>query len=226
LLLLVYFVLSSLWASNEVQNQTPSFSHLADHCTKTVSPIFLDEFLARQKSLASTLYDLRQSAYVTEPSANGLFFANVSTAQWRLSERPLLLIITPHLKDGEVHPKLSVLTPKFEATRAKLLPIPSANSSDIEWIEWPEEANPYELAVTALTEQKTGGTIFVDGSTRHFIVDGLQKALPGAWVTAPPAEIKQLRERKSKTELEIMKCAHEVRVFLYSWQGKKLIRIV
>ncbi|THV07913.1 Creatinase/aminopeptidase [Dendrothele bispora CBS 962.96] len=210
LLLLVYFALSSLWAGHPSEPRRPSFSYLADHCTSSISPIGTEEFLTRQKELAITLHNLNGSAaYVTEPSANGLFFANVSTVEWRLSERPLLLIITPKLEDGEIHPKLSVLAPRFEATRAKLLPIPFAQPNEIEWIEWPEEASPYELAVAALGEQKDGGIVFVDSATRYFVVDGLQKALPQAKVVAAPVEIKQLRERKSKGELEIMKCAHE-----------------
>jgi hypothetical protein len=51
---------------------------------------------------------------MTEPSANSQFFANFSTAQWFLSERPLLLIITPSFDpvDGVVEKKITILTPK------------------------------------------------------------------------------------------------------------------
>ncbi len=48
-------------------------------------------------------------------------------------------------------------------------------------------------------------TVFVDGSIRHFIVDGLRTAFPKATVTAAPTEIRQLRARKSKGELELLK---------------------
>lgn len=85
-----------------------------------------------------------------------------------------------------------------------MLPIPFPG---VEFSEWAEEANPYEK----LTISSTSGTIYVDGSVRHFIVDGLQNAFPSAKVVVAPTEIRQLRERKSKAELELMKCANEVR---------------
>ncbi|PBK64514.1 Creatinase/aminopeptidase [Armillaria solidipes] len=45
--------------------------------------------------------------------------------------------------------------------------------------------------------------------TQHFIVDGLRTAFPKATVIATPTEIRQLRERKSEGELELLKCANE-----------------
>ncbi|KAF9005720.1 hypothetical protein BDZ89DRAFT_1145123 [Hymenopellis radicata] len=55
----------------------------------------------------------------------------------------------------------------------------------------------------------TSDTIFVDGAIRHVIVDGLQKAFPLASIVTAPPEVRQLRERKSEAELELMKCANE-----------------
>ncbi len=52
--------------------------------------------------------------------------------------------------------------------------------------------------------------VFVDGSIRHCIVDGLRTAFPKATVVAAPIEIRQLWERKSEGELELLKCADEV----------------
>ncbi|KAF5372836.1 hypothetical protein D9758_001656 [Tetrapyrgos nigripes] len=205
--LLVYLAFSSLSLSSHPTS--PDYSHLADYCTSSVSPISANEYSARQESLGSVLHSLNASAYIAEPGPNAFFFANVSTTQWFLSERPLLFIISPEFIDEEIHPKLSVLAPKFEATRAKLLPIPFPKHK-INWIEWPEEANPYELSCYCIIRPtEEGGKVFVDGAMRHFIVDGLQKALPESTVLAAPAEVKQLREKKSKAELEILKCAHE-----------------
>lgn len=102
---------------------------------------------------------------------------------------------------------MSILTPSFEATRAKLLPIPSL--SNITYPEWPEHADPYVAALSVISKTSKG-PIYVDGATRLFIVDGLQKAAPFTTVQSAPVEIRRLRERKSKEELEIMKCANEV----------------
>ncbi|KAK0458494.1 peptidase M24 [Desarmillaria tabescens] len=134
---------------------------------------------SKVSTLGETLTALNASAYIAEPGASALYYANVSTSHWHLSERPLLLIV-------DASAQITVLTPKFEGTRARLLHIPS----DVKWVEWAEDEVPI----------------------RHFIVDGLRTAFPKATVTAAPTEIRQLRERKSEGELALLKCANEVRV--------------
>lgn len=182
---------------------------LAEHCSKAV-PISAAEFHSRQDKLAQTLHALNATAYIAEPGADALYYANLSLSDWRLSERPLLLVITPDATDSEsVKAKVSILTPKFETARARLLPIAY---KDVTFLEWAEEANPYEMVKPALAKAGAGDTIYVDGHARHFIVDGLQSAFPTATVKSAPTEVRQLRERKSKAELELMKCANEATV--------------
>ena len=84
----------------------------------------------------------------------------------------------------------------------------------MKYIEWAEEANPYVVALSALS---ITGTIYVDDSIRTFIVDGLKNASPGPHpVQSAPLEIRRLRERKSKAETEILKCVNEVPDYLYA----------
>ncbi|KAJ7684666.1 Creatinase/aminopeptidase [Mycena polygramma] len=173
------------------------------HC-EHLSPIAATEFKARQNSLAKTLAQLNASAYIAEPSANSLFFGNISKSNWGLSERPLLLIVTPEHNGDEIEAKITVLTPAFEAPRAKMLPIAS---EDVTFIEWAEESNPYEHVMSSLSEAP--GPVFVDGSIRNFIVDGLRDAHPSAAVSSAPYEIRRLRERKSPAEIELLKCVNE-----------------
>ncbi|KAH8106756.1 peptidase M24 [Cristinia sonorae] len=188
----------------------PDFSHLSSHCAD-IAPIQASSFLDRQRSLAETLYHLKASAYIAEPGPSAAYFANLTSASWHLSERPLLLIVTPYIDHiGTVQAQVSVLTPSFEATRAKLLHIPS--SVDISYPEWPEHEDPYAAALSVVDNADKGAVIYVDGAARHFIVEGLQQAAPHAVVRGAPIEIRRLRERKSKEELEIMKCANEVTV--------------
>ncbi|OCH95053.1 peptidase M24 [Obba rivulosa] len=186
-----------------------NFAHLANHCAH-IQSIAHHSFLERQQSLARTLLSLNASSYVAEPGANAAFFANVSKSQWWLSERPLLLVISPVIDtNGDIRTNVSVLTPAFEATRAKLLQIPSA--SDTAFTAWPEDTDPYSVAVAGMP-QLQDGVIFVDSSMRKFIADGLQRAAPYSKVASAPVEIMRLRERKSPEELEIMKCANEATV--------------
>lgn len=91
------------------------YQSLSSHCAG-IPPISSLEYQTRQTSLAKTLHAFNASAYMTEPSANSQFFANFSTAQWFLSERPLLLIITPFFDPigGVVEKKVTILTPKVK----------------------------------------------------------------------------------------------------------------
>ena len=77
-------------------------------------------------------------------------------------------------------------------------------------MEWAEDEDPYSRAISILQNQGSR-TIFVDNNIRKFIVDGLQRADPNANIYSAPLEITEMRKRKSKAELEILRCAHEVR---------------
>lgn len=92
------------------------YRSLSSHCAGMTS-IPRPEYHTRQANLAKTLHTLNASAYITEPSANSQFFANFSVAQWFLSERPLLLILTPYvdLVDGDVQATITILTPKVKS---------------------------------------------------------------------------------------------------------------
>ncbi|KIY43628.1 Creatinase/aminopeptidase [Fistulina hepatica ATCC 64428] len=191
-----------------------SLQSVVDHC-QHLPPIGADEYTSRLNALSSVLTS-HNATYIAEPGANSLYYANIS---WSLSERPLLLIVQPQdasepdsvtnrARATSARPRVTVLTPKFEATRTRLLPFPT--TYDVDFVEWAEDANPYEIVASALV--LAPGTIYVDPAIRYFIVVGLQTALPGAHVVAAPPEVLELRERKTRTEIEIMKCANEATV--------------
>ncbi|KAJ7090277.1 peptidase M24, structural domain-containing protein, partial [Mycena belliarum] len=195
----------------------PPFPVLAKHC-EHLGPITAAEFQARQTSLAETLLKLNYSAYIAEPSASSLFYGNISQSDWGLSERPLLLIITPQRTGDKIEAKVSILTPVFEAPRAKMLPIPSKGRK-VTFIEWAEESSPYEHA---LSLPPGAGSVLVDGYIRNFIVDGLRNAHPHVTVSSAPYEIKRLRERKSPAEIELLKCVNEATVLSIRAVHKKM----
>ncbi|KAJ3851544.1 Creatinase/aminopeptidase [Lentinula lateritia] len=192
------------------------FSDLANHCESS-KPITAAEFHERQRRLASTLHHLNASAFIAEPGANAHYFGNISATAWKLSERPLLLVITPVLlNDNQIEAKMSILTPQFEASRAKMLPIPH---DSVEYIEWPEERNPYEVAISALTIE---GKVYLDESARLFIFNGFQKALSNVSVAPSAPEIQELRQRKSDAEIELLKCANEATLLAIRAVHKKM----
>jgi len=179
---------------------------LASHCADA-KPINGSEILQRQEKLAKSLYDHGASAYVAEPGANTQYFGNISEASWHLSERPLLLMISPTLEGDTVSAKITIITPAFEEARARLLSVPGIN---VAYVSWAEDEDPFTIALHVLSA--ADGLIYVDGMMRNFIVDGLQKAAPGVRVITASPEITQLRERKSPAELDLLKCANEVTV--------------
>ncbi|KAF5358504.1 hypothetical protein D9756_001695 [Leucocoprinus leucothites] len=192
----------------------PTYTSPVHPCTSTVPPISEKEFGSRQLSLAKALVVLNAEAYIAEPGAQTQFFGNFSNVDWKLSERPLFLIITPGQNPVEntTVAEVSVLTPKFEATRARLLNIPFVKR----YIEWAEEEDPYAVAAEALglfskDSSLKGKNIFIDNSARHFHYDGFKGALAGIdiSVSSAPFQVNQLREHKSNAEIEIMKCASE-----------------
>lgn len=125
-----------------------------------------------------------------------------------MSERPFLLFISPLTSNATIRAKVTVLTPKFEASRAKLLNIAG---EDIEFIEWAEDEDPYLKAFSSLSEVSENALIFLSGSTRLFIRDGLQSAAPSKNVQSAPYSIRVLRERKSPTEIALLRCVNEVK---------------
>ncbi|TBU35812.1 Creatinase/aminopeptidase [Dichomitus squalens] len=187
----------------------PDFSHLAAHCAH-IPPIAAESFIARQDALAQTLHSLGAAAYIAEPGASAGFYGNLSGSHWGLSERPLLLIVQPQeAHDGTVRANISILTPAFEKTRAKLLPIPS--KSGVTYTAWLEDVDPFATALDLLPDLDDT-IIYVDGDVRTFIADGLQRAAPDARVVNAPVEVRRLRERKSSEEIDILKCVNEVTV--------------
>lgn len=212
--MIIYVVLCSyvvyiFWDSDPTG---PDFSHLASHCAH-ITPIPSQSYIERQDALARALASLNAAAYIAEPGASAEYFANISSSHWHLSERPLLLVVQPTTDEhGETRANVSVLTPYFEETRAKFLPIPS--DAGVTYTAWPEDHSPYEHALSLLPEL-SGATIYVDGNVRTFVTDGLQKAAPKALVSSAPVEVRRLRERKSTEEIDILKCANEVGKRIY-----------
>ncbi len=115
LIVLLFFGLGSyLWGVHLTAEPTlsrTSLRRLASHCAE-ISPISKGEYLERQTKLAHTLYSLGGQAYIAEPGANTQYFANFSIAEWYLSERPLLLIISPVTNESGILPQVTILTPK------------------------------------------------------------------------------------------------------------------
>jgi hypothetical protein len=115
LIVLLFFGLTSylygVLLTAEPTLSRAALRRLASYCAE-ISPISKGEYLERQTKLAHALHSLGGQAYIAEPGAYTQYFANFSKAEWHLSERPLLLIISPVTTESGILPQVTILTPK------------------------------------------------------------------------------------------------------------------
>ncbi|KAG8882026.1 hypothetical protein FRB97_008800 [Tulasnella sp. 331] len=193
-----------------------SAHHLRSHCAN-IPAISNSEFQDRQARLSEALSSNALSAYIAEPGPSAQYFANISSNAWHTSERPLLLVILPpsasnHQAREHSSPKILLLTPKFETTRAKQLIIPMTNAHDLDFVEWAEDENPYQVLYDHIFSSSDRNVrsrkVAIDGQARLFVAQGLSQAgfTSGREV---PDDVARLRERKSDAELTIMRCVNE-----------------
>ncbi|KAJ4396850.1 hypothetical protein N0V93_001072 [Gnomoniopsis smithogilvyi] len=180
------------WRINDLSAsslQTCAWTHLEPYTDLlNVSPISRDEYLSRQKTLASALEDAGVDAFIAEPSASSTYYANISSS-YHLSERPFLMIL-----DKDAH--FSYLVPKFEAGRiAGLDMVYDAKTV----IEWREEESPYTVLAKATGFSK----IMLDEHARFMIAAGLQDA--GVEVVPMSETVQALRAVKTEAEIAILK---------------------
>lgn len=191
------------------------YDHLAVHC-RDIAPIQASEFIARQTALARVLNSTGSAAYIAEPGSNSLYFANVSRSYWSLSERPFLVVITPHTGSSSsssasntISANITILTPRFELARAKLLSFPASSPDALNYVDWAEDQDPFQVLKEHLKKHIGSGEVVVDDGTRKLIADGLS----GAGLRLKfsyPKEVARLREQKSEAEIDLLRCANEV----------------
>lgn len=195
------------------QSRSVDFRHLRSHCSH-IPPPSLDSFHRRQATLIDALLSVGATAFIAEPGSTGQYFANVSLQEWRLSERPLLLVIAPVFEvESDVasfEPQIIILTPKFEASRARLrLVVPSKRP--VEFVEWAEDEDPYSKLsryFTNVHDRNISRTAILYNQMRLFVADGLSAA---GWTRGHGQPlVSKIRESKTEEEIKIMKCANEV----------------
>ncbi|GAA5994276.1 hypothetical protein JCM5350_002507 [Sporobolomyces pararoseus] len=189
----------------------------------SLKKIGVKEFTARRNRLAHLLRgeDGKSfGAYVTEPSANTLYYLNLTQANWYLSERPWLAVITSTSSSSQHH--LSILTPSFEKSRSQRLPfaVESEEFDKISWVAWEEAESPYEVLVNHLEKlRKENGpegawSIEIEENVRQFVASGLEEAAAKsdskAKVGLAKMVIRELRMRKTEAELEIQRCVGKI----------------
>ncbi|WVR09408.1 hypothetical protein IAU60_006475 [Kwoniella sp. DSM 27419] len=153
----------------------------------------------RLDTLAQILPD--DTVYIAEPSPTSYYYlGGFSTQDWWLSERPFLIAIA---SNGNV----TLLTPAFEAARAKLIDLLEEVSERVEWLEWKENESPFQVLAEHL-KAKDVHSFVLDGEARQLVAHGLRAVIEEK-AGQLERKVAEVRERKSKREVDLLRCANQ-----------------
>lgn len=179
------------------QAAAPMFPNLA----KNAVPISVDERRARVARAQALMAEQGIDALLLEAGSAMVYFTGV---RWWRSERLTGAVIP---KQGEI----AFVTPFFEE--------PSVRESitfgdDVR--TWHEHESPFDLVAGILKERGVaGGTLGVEGTVRHFVVDGVANAAPGLTITSGEAVTRGVRMIKSPAEIALMQIANTITLAAY-----------
>lgn len=154
---------------------------------------------ARRLAMAQTLMRAAGvGALLVEPGSSLVYFTGV---EWWRSERMTAAVIPA---DGEA----LIVTPFFEAPSIReTLSIPG------EIRTWNEDESPLALVAGWLKERKLDRyPVAIEETVRNFIVDGLQRAVPGATLVSGAAIVRGCRMHKSPAEIALMQTAANITI--------------
>lgn len=156
--------------------------------------------------LDSLVSELPQSTvWVAEPGPSSSYFiGRFSSQDWWLSERPFLVAIGRFPRGS---PRIFLVTPEFEALRASLIELPKDLDGLVTWVKWREDQSPYEALKTSLDDEVDA--FVLDGLTRQFVAEGLRNVLREEKNDEVLGKIGLIRERKSRWEVELLRCANQ-----------------
>ena len=174
---------------------------LTDMTSRAV-PISVDERKARVAKAQRLMREHAIDAILIEAGSALIYFTGV---RWWRSERFTGAIIP---QDGDI----AFVTPYFEE--------PSVRESmtfgdDVR--TWHEHESPFDLVAGILADRGLrAGTIGIEETVRHFIVDGVQHAAPEFDVVSANPVTRGCRMYKSPAEISLMQIANDVTLAAYT----------
>jgi len=174
---------------------------LTDMTSRAV-PISVDERKARVAKAQRLMREHAIDAILIEAGSALIYFTGV---RWWRSERFTGAIIP---QDGDI----AFVTPYFEE--------PSVRESmtfgdDVR--TWHEHESPFDLVAGILADRGLrAGTIGIEETVRHFIVDGVQHAAPEFDVVTANPVTRGCRMYKSPAEISLMQIANDVTLAAYT----------
>ncbi|MGH8249203.1 MAG: M24 family metallopeptidase [Steroidobacteraceae bacterium] len=187
-----------LLASGQVASARASSQATGGSVAGAVEPIGAAEHEARTAKLQSLLQKERISALVVEAGSSLEYFTGI---RWWRSERTTAAIIPA--EDTPI-----VVTPFFE--------VPSVQEtlkikSDVR--PWHEDESPFEIIAKSLSGVATDRALAVEHTTRHFIIDHVQKVKGfNRKIVSGEDLVNACRMIKSPAELALMQAAADVTI--------------
>ena len=175
-----------------------------------LAPISRAEREDRLSRAQSLMKRLGIGAILVEPGSSLVYFTGV---RWWRSER-ITAVLIPF--EGEA----CIFTPYFEE--------PSIRESmgilaDVR--TWNEDENPQKLIADWLVEKKLSDKpLGMEETVRHFIVDGLQKALPHLEIVSGAPVVRNCRMHKTANEIALMQAAADITVAAFKHAAPQIQR--
>lgn len=170
--------------------------------TGGVPPIAAEEFSQRLERLQALMRQKNIGAVYLHAGTNLYYFTGL---KWNASERMVAAIVPA---EGQIR----YIAPRFELdTLRDYWKIPA------EIMAWEEHECPYALLGKTLELLgATGKEILLDESTPYFTVHGIQSANPGIQLGHAQPLTQALRSRKSESEINLIRRAHEMTLTVHA----------
>lgn len=171
--------------------------------TGEAEPIKVAERLKRVAKAQQLMRDARVDALLLEAGSALIYFTGV---RWRRSERFTGAVIPA---EGDI----AFVTPYFEEPSVR----ESMTFGDDVRV-WHEHESPFDLVAGVLADRGLKfGTIGIEETVRHFIVDGVQKSASSFKVVNGSEITRGCRMFKSGAEIALMQKANEVTLEAYKY---------
>lgn len=171
--------------------------------TDNAKPISVEERLQRVAKAQELMRDANVDALLLEAGSALIYFTGV---RWRRSERFTGAVIP-------VEGDIAFVTPYFEEPSVR----ESMTFGDDVRV-WHEHESPFDLVAGILADRELKyGTIGVEETVRHFIVDGVQKSASSFKVVNGSEITRGCRMFKSPAEIALMQKANDVTLAAYEY---------
>ena len=173
------------------------------------TPIGTAERVARMTKVQALMRRAGVGALLVEAGSSLRYFTGIN---WWRSERLTAALIPA---EGP----LCVVTPFFEEPSIReMLAVPG----DVR--VWQEEESPHALVAGWLKDRRLSGRpVAIEETVRFFVIDGLQRALPGVAVRSGADLVNACRLLKSPAEIALMQRASDIIVAAYRATAPKIV---